>query len=82
MEQKGGKPEHMVAMKMAYEDHLDPGWVDTQAAHMGEQRRSPIKQYPSINDHRAVVAFDRERGPGAEEIEPQATVTSGVRYTS
>jgi hypothetical protein len=67
---------------MREEDRVDLARVDTDPAHVRQQRRSAIEEQAAVHHHGPVVTIRRKRGACSEEGELYAMVTDGLRYTS
>jgi hypothetical protein len=79
MQDERRQTECVVAVEVGHEDDLYVPRVDTQAVHVREQRRAAVQQHAPVDDHRPVVAVERERRTAAEERELYAMVTAGLR---
>jgi hypothetical protein len=67
---------------MCEEDRVDVARIDTDPAHVRQQRRSAIEEQAAIHHHGPVVTIRRKGGACAEERDLYAMVTDGLRYTS
>jgi hypothetical protein len=79
MQDERRQAERVVAVEVGEEHDLDVAGIDAEAVHVREQRRTAVQQDAPVDDHRPVVAVERERGAATEEGELYAMVTAGLR---
>jgi hypothetical protein len=74
-----GQAEGVVAVEVRQEDDVDRTGVDAEAVQMGQQGSAAVEQDVPVDDDPGVVPLEGERRSRAQEGEPQAIVTPGLR---